>query len=307
MRAQLFGVATAAVDATPARIRYGAARALGNAAYLLGGDLRRQARENYAAILGERPETPRVGRVAREAVVGYVKLMADFLLLPALSQERIRRMVEVTGLQHIDAVLSRRRGAIVVTPHFGSWDMAAAAAVAHGVKLTAVADRYGDSALDRRVVGAREKFGMRVVPVGAGAGRAVLRALRRNEVVALVCDLPKEGRNVAVSLLGQPAMVPAGPAVLALRTGAPLVPITCRRLPDNRYRLDIEEEVHFTPTGREAIDVPALAQAIVDRFTATLRALPEQWYLFSRMWGLVDDAGLAISRNAGGAGAVAAG
>src|SRR5260370_37479085 len=153
--------------------------------------------------------------------------MTDFLLLPALSRERVRRLVEVRGLEHIDAVLARGRGAIVVTPHFGSWDMAAAAAVAHGVRLTAVADRFGSQELDRAVVGAREKFGMKVVPVGVAAGRAVLNALRHNEVVALVCDLPKEGRNVAVSLCGQPALVPAGPAVLALRTGAPVVPITC--------------------------------------------------------------------------------
>jgi KDO2-lipid IV(A) lauroyltransferase len=288
------------VNGVPGRLRYGAARLAGNLAYLVGADLRRQARENYAAILGAPVDSPRVGRVAREAVVGYTKLMADFLWLPALSQERIREVVEVGGLENIDDALALRRGAIVVTPHFGNWDMAAAAAVAHGVRLTAVTDRFGDAALDRQVTGARQKFGMKCVPVGVEAGRAVLRALRDNEVVALVCDLPKEGRNVRVDLCGQPAMVPAGPALLALRTGAPLVPITCRRLADNRYHLEIERRVAFTPTGRDAVDVPALAQAIVDRFAATLRAVPEQWYLFSRMWGLADGtplgAGVAVAR-----------
>jgi lauroyl/myristoyl acyltransferase len=290
--ANLFRLGTAVARATPGPVRYGAAGAVGRAGYALNPRLRRQARENYAAILGLPVTDPEVSRVAREAVVGYSKLMADFLLLPRLGPEAIKRMVDVVGLVNVNAALSGRRGAIAVTPHFGNWDIAAAAALAHGVPVTAVTEQIGGEELNREVVRTRERMGMKVIPLTVSAGKSVLNALRRNEVVALVCDLPKEGRNILVQLCGQPAMVPAGPALLSLRSGAPLLPISCRRLPDNRYRLTIQEPLRFKPSGIEAVDLPALAQAALDAFESTLRRHLEQWYLFSPMWGLVDETGL---------------
>jgi lauroyl/myristoyl acyltransferase len=284
LSAAMFGLGSAITAAVPGRVRYGAARLAGEVGFAIQPRLRRQAIENYAAVLGLPESAPEARRVAREAVVGYTKLMADFLLLPRLRSADILERVRVRGLENIRTVLEAGHGAIAVTPHFGNWDMAAAAAVASGLTVTAVTDRFGDGQMNEKVVASRQRFGMKVVPVGVSAGKAVLTALRRNEVVALVCDLPKEGRNILVDLAGQSALVPAGPALLSLRAGAPVVPIVCRRMPDNRYDLEIQAPVEFTPSGDSERDVPRLAQAIMDRFDALLRSTPEQWYLFSPMW-----------------------
>jgi len=183
---------------------------------------------------------------------------------------------------------------IVVTPHFGNWDIAAAATTAIGLPLTAVTERHGTSDLNRRVVQARQHIGMKVVPLGVTAGKAVITALRRNELVALVCDLPpKEGRSVRVRICGQEALVPAGPALLALRSGAPVLPFVCRRLPDDRYRVEVQPPVSVEPAAEKDRDVERLTQAIMDRFDPILRANPEQWYLFSPMWHQDGDAPLA--------------
>ena len=134
-------------------------------------------------------------------------------------------MVDWDGFENIQQALAQDRGVIVVTPHFGNWDIAAAAAVARGLPVTAVTEHFGNGALNERVVAARERIGMKVVPLGVSAGKAVLTALRQGEVVALVCDLPpREGRTVTVRVCGQDAVVPAGPPLLALKTGAPVVP-----------------------------------------------------------------------------------
>ncbi len=247
--------------------------------------MRRQALQNYAGILNQPESSPEVQRVAREAVVGYSKLLADFVLLPTLSRARVTEMVDWEGIEHIHRARELGKGAIVVTPHFGNWDIAAAATTAVGLPLTAVTERYGTSDLNRRVIEARERIGMRVVPLGITAGKAVITALRRNELVALVCDLPpREGRAVMVRICGQQAIVPAGPALLALRTGAPVLPFVCRRLPDDRYRIEVQAPVQFGPPRAGTQDVEAMAQAIIDRFDPILRATPEQWYLFSPMW-----------------------
>jgi lauroyl/myristoyl acyltransferase len=271
----------------PARWRYGAARLAGSAGYSVLGKTRGQALENYAGVLHQPESSPDVSRLARQAMIGYTKLLADFVLLPTLTPDRVRRMVEWEGIEHIHQARTQGRGVIVVTPHFGNWDIAAAATTALGLPLTAVTENYGSTDLNRRVIESRRRIGIKVVPLGVTAGKAVVNALRHNELVALVCDLPpREGRSVRVRILGQDAVVPAGPALLALRTGAPVLPFVCRRLEDDRYRVEVQPRIDFRPTGHKDRDVAAMAQAIMDRFEPTLRANPEQWYLFSPMWHL---------------------
>ena len=271
----------------PPRVRYGAARVAGSIGFSVLGKTRRQALENYAGILHQPESSPDVRRLARQAMVGYTKLLADFVLLPTLTPDRVHQMVEWEGIEHIHEARKQGRGVIVVTPHFGNWDIAAAATTALGLPLTAVTESYGSPDLNRRVIEARRRIGINVVPLGVTAGKAVINALRRNELVALICDLPpREGRSVRVRICGQDAVVPAGPALLALRTGAPVVPFVCRRLQDDRYRVEVQAPVEFHPTGRKDRDVAALAQTIMGRFEPMLRANPEQWYLFSPMWHL---------------------
>jgi lauroyl/myristoyl acyltransferase len=268
----------------PPGLRYGAARLGGQVSYAALPGVRRQALLNYAGILHQPVNSPAVRRVAREALVGYSKLMADFLLLSQLERDDVMRMVDWRGWENITGALEAGRGAIVVTPHFGNWDMAAAAAAARGLKVTVVTDHFGDEDMNRRVTAARERMGMRVIPLSITAGKASLAALRRNEIVALVCDLAKDGRNVQVRVAGQQVMVPAGPAVMAIRSGAPVVPIMCRRQADNRYLLEVQPQIAFAPGGDRDADSQALAQAIMDRFEPELLRRPEQWYLFSPMW-----------------------
>ncbi|MDP9325253.1 MAG: lysophospholipid acyltransferase family protein [Candidatus Dormibacteraeota bacterium] len=280
-----FRAGNALVSHTPPRLRYGAARLFGTVAYLAGRGTRRQALENYAGVVHQPTSSPLVRRTARESMVGYAKLLADFMLLPSLRPEEIDAMVEWDGYQNIEQALAQQRGVIVVTPHFGNWDIAAAAAARRGLPLTAVTEHFGNDGLNQEVVAARERIGMKVVPLSVSAGKAVLTALRHREVVALVCDLPpREGRTLTVRVCGQDAVVPAGPATLALKTGAPVVPIMCHRRADNRYLLEVQTPIDFEPSGDDQRDEVALAQAIMDRFEPTLLAAPEQWYLYSPIW-----------------------
>jgi KDO2-lipid IV(A) lauroyltransferase len=290
----------------PPALRYGAAQLAGAASYAVLPGMRRQALQNYAGILHQPERSPEVRRLARAAVVGYSKLMADFLMLSRLDRDGVMRMCDWNGWDNIQAALARGKGVVVVTPHFGNWDVAAAAAAARGLKVNAVTDHFGEDDLNARVTAARRRAGVNVVPLSVGAGRAVLGALRRNEVVALVCDLAKDGRNVQVTVCGQQMMVPAGPAVLALRSGAPVVPILCRRQRDNRYLLEVQPEIEFQASGNVDADAAALAQAIMDRFEPELLRTPEQWYLFSPMWlgDAAPNEGTRAAGNAAGTGAL---
>jgi len=282
--ARLFNAGSALLKVLPVTVRDGAATALGNLGYALQPGLRRQAQLNYSGILHRPITSKHVRRTARRAVVGYGKLLGDFLVLSRLKPEEIRAMVEVEGIEHIQRARQAGKGVVIFMPHFGNWDIAGAAAVAHGIPLTVVADDWGSPGVNSEIFNSRRSLGMTVVPMGPGAGQAVLSALRKNQVVGLMADLAQEGRAVEVKVMGQVASMPAGPALLSLRTGAPILPTTCRRISGRQFRLEIQPPVSFTPSGDFRADTRELTQAVVRRLEPALEASLEQWYLFSPMW-----------------------
>jgi len=117
-----------------------------------------------------------VARLAQAAFRNYGRMLADFLLLGALTPAELRERVSMEGLEHVDAALARGRGAIMAVPHMGSWDAAGSCAAALGYRVSGVAERFPGS-LDQAVTATRERFGMSVIPLGRSAVRAITQAL----------------------------------------------------------------------------------------------------------------------------------
>ncbi len=281
----LFRAAAAIIGAAPSQIRYPAAALAGRACYYLMPRTRRIALQNYAQVLGGTPREARVKRVARHAFGNYAKMVADFILMPSMTIPDIRRMIEPEGAENLDQALAAGRGAILVLPHLGGWDLAAAAAVVHGYVVNAVTETLHLTQLNRLIVGARERIGMRVVPIRPNPMRLLLEALRRNEPVALVCDLNKGNPGgILVNFFNRPAVLPGGPAALALKTGAPIVPVYARRLPNNRYIARVEPALPLHQTGDRDLDLKINTEAIVRFFERAIQAYPDQWYVFMPVW-----------------------
>src|SRR5215472_14704946 len=189
---------------------------------------RRNARANYAAALGLPESDPRVDQVAGKAFANYGRMLADFLLMGSMSSEEVRAIVDVEGYEHVAPVMARGRGAILALPHMGSWDFAAALATVIGHRLAAVAETFPGS-LDEAVVETRTRHGLEVIPMGRAAVRAINQVLDENGMVALLCDLP-QGPGSEVRFFGRRAVVPSGPAAIACRRRAPILPVYSRRL-----------------------------------------------------------------------------
>src|SRR5438874_11366291 len=152
-------------------------------------------------------------------------MLADFVLMGSLQPVELERRTSHDGREQIDKALKAGRGAIMAVPHMGSWDVAGALAGVLGYPIYAVAAGFPGS-LEEAVVTTRQRFGLRVIPLGRSAARQLLAALKANSVVALLCDLP-HGPGIEVEFLVRPAVVPCGPASLARKTGARLLP-RCR-------------------------------------------------------------------------------
>ena len=168
-------------------------------------------------------------------------------------------------------------------PHLGGWDVGGAWLVRQGFPLTVVVEPLEPPELFDWFADLRQALGIKVIPLGPGAGTAVLRALRANQVVALLCDRDIAGGGVEVEFFGERTTLPGGPATLACAPAPPLLPTAVyfdghgpprRRPPAGARRAP----------GRIRDDVARITQALAHELEDLIRRAPEQWHLFQPNW-----------------------
>ncbi|HEX7120362.1 MAG TPA: lysophospholipid acyltransferase family protein [Longimicrobiales bacterium] len=223
--------------------------------------------------------------IRRTAAAAYAHLGregAALIRLAALDRDRVLARTEVEGLDAFRAALGGGRGLVLVTGHLGNWEIGGAALAARGIPIDVVAQRQSNPLFDRAIVAARERLGMRVIERGR-ATREGLRALRAGRVVALVADQDARRAGVFVPFFGHPASTHRGPALLALRTGAPLFLGTALRTPAGGYHVRLEP-VEVDRSGESEDVVRRLTEAFTARLEAAIRAAPDQYFWHHRRW-----------------------
>ena len=205
-------------------------------------------------------------------------MLTDFLLLGSLSPEELMQRMTIDGREHLDAALAKGRGAIMAVPHMGSWDMAGSYGGALGYPISAVAERFPGS-LDDAVVRARQRYGLNVIALGRSAVRGITQALQANAIVALLCDL-EQGPGVTVRFFGRHAVVPGGPAAIALKTGAPLIPACQYATSPGHHHVHLDPPLAWTSGETKE----GLMQRVVSRFEDFIKERPDQWYAFRPMF-----------------------
>lgn len=268
----------------PLRLAYLIASILGDCAYVAWRQGRQSARANMARVL-HNADPRAVSRAARYSFRNYLKYLVDFMRFPRLTSQEVRERVLYDEWHHLDRALERGKGVILVTAHFGNWDLGAAAVAARGYKLNVIAESFRYRPLNDEIQGARAKLGMNVIPLER-AGTSMIRALRRNELLALLIDRPAPDNGVTVPFFGEPVCVPAGPARLALRTGAKVIPVVLARAKgfSDRVLGILDPTIDFEPTGDEARDIASLTSRIMASLERMMARHPDQWYMFRRLW-----------------------
>jgi KDO2-lipid IV(A) lauroyltransferase len=266
------------VRAFPPAFRHAVAAPGGSAWYWLNGRQRRAALGNYAAALDLEPSDPKVASVARRAFQNYGRMVLDFMLMGSLTKQELIQRTEIDGREHLDAALARGKGVLIALPHMGSWDNTGSYGGALGYPIMAVTGRFPGS-LNDAVVQTRRRYGLDVLLVGRPAVREIIQALGANRMVGLVCD-QEEGPGVEVRFFGRRAVVPSGPAALALKTGAALIPGYQYMTSLGRHHIHLEAALGC-PSGETKEN---LMQRIVHRFEVFIRERPDQWYAFRPMF-----------------------
>ncbi|MEW6152468.1 MAG: phosphatidylinositol mannoside acyltransferase [Actinomycetota bacterium] len=273
------GVAAALPEAAARPVARGLARA---AVPLLGRRGAMVAR--HAARVAGRSLTPAEEKAAvRASVESYARYWMESLRLRRIDHARIDAQFSIEGLEHIEGAREAGTGAVLAIPHVGGWDVGGAWFVAHGFPLAVVVEPVEPPELFEWFAGLRRSFGLKVIALGTGAGTEVLRCLRANEVVGLLCDRDIGGGGVEVEFFGERTTLPGGPATLALRAGAPVLP-TAIYFDGPRHRAVVRPPIDFARTGRFRDDVARLTQAIATELEALIRPAPDQWHLFQPNW-----------------------
>ncbi len=268
---------------TPDRIGRPLARIAGDLGARLLPGIRATVTENQARVLGVDPGAEIARVAAREAFELYARYWYDTFRVRAIDHDEIVRRTTASGLENIDAALEGGKGVICALPHMGNWDAAGRWLSALGYRIAAVAEVLRPPRLFELFLRHREELGMRIVPLAGGTGRRLGALLADDWIVALVADRDLTGRGIEVEMFGARRRIPAGPALLSLSSGAPLLPCALYTTPDG-WHVEICSPVDLPVTGDRRADATAIANALACHFERMIAAHPADWHLFQPGW-----------------------
>jgi KDO2-lipid IV(A) lauroyltransferase len=214
----------------------------------------------------------------------YARYWLESFRLPGTHPAIIEDGFRVEGYEHVQAAMDAGTGVILALPHLGGWEWAAFwLAVAKGEHVTAVAEQIEPPELAEFFLGLRRDIGINVVPLGPSAATECVRALKANDVLCLLCDRDLVGGGVEVEFFGEKTTLPGGPATLALRTGAPLLP-TAVYFEESGHLGYVMPPLAVERQGRLRDDVARVTQDLAVKLEELIRRAPDQWHLMQPNW-----------------------
>jgi KDO2-lipid IV(A) lauroyltransferase len=246
-----------------------------------------QLEANLRRVIGPAATGAELRRLSRAGMRSYLRYFLEIFRLPEYSEQRIvGHMHSNGGEETAFAYMAAGRGVIFALPHMGNWDHAGAWIIACGAgSLTTVEEHLRPEALYQQFLAFREGLGFEALPLTGSVSPfgVMAQRLRAGRLVCLVCDRDLTASGVEVTFFGAPARMAAGPAALAVQTGAALMPVTLFYDGDD-WGAVIHEEIPVPPEGTRKEKVAAMTQQMALVFEAGIRAHPEDWHMLQKVF-----------------------
>ncbi|MSO87203.1 MAG: phosphatidylinositol mannoside acyltransferase [Acidimicrobiia bacterium] len=260
------------------------ARVLGRAAGHLARQRRAQVRRNLLRIDPSLSEA-RLRHLTNHTFESYARYFEESFRLPGMAPAAINAGFVPDGWERLDRALEQGNGAIMAMPHLGGWEWGGFwITQVRQRRVTAVVERLEPPALFDWFVELRQALGFEVVALGPEAGAATARALKANHTLALLCDRDLAGTGPEVEFFGERTTLPGGPATLALRTGAALLPTAIYFDGPHSRRSVVLPPLDTTRQGKFRQDVQRVTQDLAHGLEDLIRRAPEQWHLLQPNW-----------------------
>ena len=271
---------------------------LGHGYYYLAPRQRRRAVSQISAGMGLQPADAEA--VIRNLFVNLGRMFFEVMYMPALTPEKIARLVTVEHPEYLADAVAEGRGVVFLTAHVGNWEWLGASLAMAGFPMTSVIKRQPNDQHTRILNEYRQMVGIEIFARGTTELVGAARALKQGKILGFLADQDAGHNGIFIEFFGQMASSPLGPAIFARRFGAPLVPAFILRRPEGGHRVVIHPPIRFADTGDEEADVRAFTartQAVIE---ATIRAHPDQWIWFQKRWNTPWQAAGAENARPGG-------
>jgi len=252
--------------------------------YYLVKSERRKTLKNLTKVYGETHSPEQIKQMAKDVFVNLGRNMADAFCLSRFNAKNVDRFVQSSGLENLDKALQKGKGIIALTGHIGNWELMGAFLVIKGYPVNVVGAPIYDLRLDALVVSNRMSSGMKYIARG-DATRQIIRVLRKNEIIGILTDQDtRKVDGVFVDFLGYEAYTPVGPVILAMKTGAAIVPMAVHLKKNGNHFIDIRPALELRFTGDLETDRIENTKLCNDALTDFILRHPTQWVWMHERW-----------------------
>ena len=256
---------------------------VGRLAYRVLKRRREIAVENITRSLGENPGGEPARVLAERAFEQLGRSFLEFLALPAEPRDRLLDRIEWVGFEPAEEWARAKRGAILLTGHFGNWEMIGAAVGMRYAPTKYVLPPQTNPGSDAYLNEVRRKLGIEPILIGQGM-RTALRSLRQGSFLGMLPDQDARKAGIHVPFFGRPASTLTGPARLAIAANVPIVIAMMERTGRGRFRAWVVRILEAKPDADEHAEIERLTREINEAFEEVIRARPDHWYWIHRRW-----------------------
>lgn len=250
----------------------------------LDREQREIVRRNLRRVLGPRPDEEALDRAVAEAFGSYARYWVESARLSPRRPDEVASRFTIEGFEPAREALDGKRGAVFALPHLGSWEIGGYWLTLQGHPMTTVMEPVHPTELFEWLKDKRSRLGLKVLPLGPRSTEQLIATLRAGGLVGLVADRDLVGTGVEVSFFGEKTTLPAGPAVLARRTGAPLFPVAVYQEPHGRFHGVVRPALEVPRSGHLRAAVSEVTAQLAQEFEELIRAAPSQWHMFQPNW-----------------------
>ncbi len=278
----LYLLARKIVRILPLNISYSVAKLIARFYYHFALSQREVIRHNLRILFSNEIDDKKISIYVVEVFKNFAKYLVDFFRLSKLDKKFIQKFAKIEGSNNLDKALNLGRGVIAITVHLGNWELGAALISCLGYPIDMVALSHNDRKIDEFFIKQRQSGKFDVIPLGKAA-RKCYQSILKKRIVGIAGDVVFLGKGVKIKFLNKLALVPKGPALLSIKTGAPIVPVIIVK--DNgRFKLLFERHIQFNPTDNLEQDIVNLATSYMSVLGKYVIKYPTQWFMFRKFW-----------------------
>ncbi|MCX6447124.1 MAG: phosphatidylinositol mannoside acyltransferase [Actinobacteria bacterium] len=242
----------------------------------------KRLRSNYKRVASNISERE-LDELTKDGMRSYLRYWFDTFRLNKWSKSRIIETTFVVRENLLRDPIETKKGCIIALPHAGNWDHAAAYFCSTGIPITAVVERLKPEAIFKKFLAYRQSIGIEAISHREKTIPILIDRLNQGKLVALVADRDMSRYGIEVNFLGGVTKMPAGPAILAIKTGSPLVTAYIRYL-DKGIEITFDETIQLPISGSEEEQVRIVTQSMADNFAKRIKDSLVDWHMLQRIW-----------------------